>query len=63
MEWYCQGKTKQLDEKPVYYNPTWNNVGLNPGLRSERFATNRHIHCTALEERNPDTVQYSVCKK
>jgi hypothetical protein len=29
-------------------NPTWNDPGVNPGLRGERPATNRLSHGTAL---------------
>jgi hypothetical protein len=28
-------------------NPTWTDLGLNPGLRGERLATNRLSHGTA----------------
>jgi hypothetical protein len=53
MEWNWQGKTEVLGEKTCLSatlpttNPTWTDLGSNPGLRGERPATNRLSHCTA----------------
>ena len=47
VEWYWLGKTEVLGETPtkiatVYtLSSTWPSMGLNPGLRGERPATNR----------------------
>jgi hypothetical protein len=46
VEWYWQGKTEELIEKLVpshlsTTNPTWTDMGANPGLRCEKPATNR----------------------
>jgi hypothetical protein len=48
------GETRQLGEKPVPVplcppqTPTWTDPRSNPGFRSERPATNRLSHGTAL---------------
>jgi len=45
VEWYWQGKTEELGEKPApVTNPTW----IDPGLRGERPATNRLSYGTML---------------
>jgi hypothetical protein len=52
VEWYWQGKTKELGRKTCpsatlsTTNPTWIDPGANPGLHGERPATNRLSHGT-----------------
>jgi hypothetical protein len=40
VEWYCRSETGVLREKPKctssVMNPTWPNLGSNPGLRGQR---------------------------
>jgi hypothetical protein len=53
MEWYWQGKSERLGEKPVqcyfvHHKSHWIDPGANPGHRGERPATNRLSHGTAL---------------
>jgi hypothetical protein len=54
VEWNWQGKTEVLGEKTYpsatlsTTNLTWTDSGSNPGLRSERPATNRLNHGTAF---------------
>jgi hypothetical protein len=50
------GETEELGEKPVPVplyttNPTWIDPGANPGLRSQRPATNDLSHGTAPVEK------------
>jgi hypothetical protein len=48
VESYIDGKTEELGEKPVPVPLTWIDPGANPGLCSERPATNDLSHGTAL---------------
>jgi hypothetical protein len=58
VEWNWKGKTDNSEKNLsqchfVHHKPQWTDPGSNPGLRSERPATNRLSHGTALPPLNP----------